>query len=83
MNLFFFLIYRFVGGIPFTIANLLPVLFNVKLKNYFFGSFLGIMPQGFIVTSLGSGISEIIIKIMIQYQTCWNYCHLQKSIYLL
>ena len=56
----FFLIYRFVGGIPFQIANLLPILFNVKRKNYFFGSFLGIMPQGFIITSLGSGISEII-----------------------
>ncbi len=56
----FFLIYRFVGGIPFQIANLLPILFNVKRKNYFFGSFLGILPQGFIVTSLGSGISEII-----------------------
>ena len=56
----FLLIYRFVGGIPFQIANLLPILFNVKRKNYFFGSFLGIMPQGFIITSLGSGISEII-----------------------
>ena len=56
----FFLIYRFVGGIPFQIANLLPILFNVKRKNYFFGSFLGIMPLGFIITSLGSGISEII-----------------------
>ena len=56
----FFLIYRFVGGIPFQIANLLPILFNVKRKNYFFGSFLGIMPQGFILASLGSGISEII-----------------------
>ena len=56
----FFLIYRFVGGIPYQIANLLPILFNVKRKNYFFGSFLGIMPQGFIITSLGSGISEII-----------------------
>ena len=56
----FFLIYRLVGGIPFQIANLLPILFNVKRKNYFFGSFLGIMPLGFIVASLGSGISEII-----------------------
>ena len=56
----FFLIYRFVGGIPFPIANLLPALFNVKLKNYFFGSFLGIMPQAFIVASLGSGIEKII-----------------------
>ena len=56
----FFLIYRFDGGIPFPIANLLPALFNVKLKNYFFGSFLGIMPQAFIVASLGSGIEKII-----------------------
>jgi len=56
----FFLIYRFVGGIPFQIQNLLPILFNVGLKNYFFGTFLGLMPQSFIVVSLGSGISEII-----------------------
>ena len=56
----FFLIYRFVGGIPFQIANLLPVLFNVRLKNYFFGTFLGIMPMSFVFASLGSGISEII-----------------------
>ena len=56
----FFLIYRFIGGIPFQIQNLLPVLFNIKIKNYFFGSFLGIIPQGFIFASLGSGISKII-----------------------
>ena len=56
----FFLIYRFIGGIPFPIQNLLPVLFNVKIKNYFFGSFLGMIPQGFVVVSLGSGISKII-----------------------
>jgi len=56
----FFLIYRFIGGIPFQIQNLLPVLFNIKIKNYFFGSFLGIIPQGFIIISLGSGISKII-----------------------
>ena len=37
----FFLLYRFVGGIPFGLANLLPVLFNVKLTNYFFGTFFG------------------------------------------
>ena len=56
----FFLIYRFIGGIPFQIQNLLPVLFNIKIKNYFFGSFLGLMPQALVVVSLGSGISEII-----------------------
>ena len=56
----FFLIYRFIGGIPFQIQNLLPVLFNIKIKNYFFGSFLGMIPQGFILVSLGSGILKII-----------------------
>ena len=56
----FFLIYRFIGGIPFQIQNLLPVLFNIKIKNYFFGSFLGMIPQGFIIVSLGSGISKVI-----------------------
>ena len=56
----FFLIYRFIGGIPFQIQNLLPVLFNIKIKNYFFGSFLGLIPQSLVVVSLGSGISEII-----------------------
>jgi len=56
----FFLIYRFVGGIPFQLANLLPVLFNVNTKNYLFGTFLGITPQLFIIVSLGSGIEKII-----------------------
>ena len=56
----YFIIYRAVGGLPFFVQNLLPTLFNIKIKNYFFGTFLGLMPQGFIVVSLGSGISEII-----------------------
>ena len=56
----FFFVYRFVGGIPFFIANVLPTLFNVKIKNYFFGTLLGMMPQAFIMISLGSGIEKII-----------------------
>ena len=56
----FLLIYRFVGGIPFSIANILPVLFNVKLKNYFFGTFFGTLPSLFVGTTLGSGIEKII-----------------------
>ena len=50
----------FIGGIPFGLANLLPVLFNVKLKNYFFGTFLGILPAVFVFASLGSGLEKII-----------------------
>ena len=58
----FFIIYRFVGGIPFQIQNILPVLFNVKLKNYFFGSVLGMTPQIFVGATLGAGLNEIIQK---------------------
>ena len=56
----FLLIYRFVGGLPFFIQNILPCLFEVKLKNYFFATFIGMIPQIFIGTSLGSGIEKII-----------------------
>ena len=56
----FMLIYRFVGGLPFFIHNILPCLFEVKLKNYFFATFIGLMPQLFIGTSLGNGIEKII-----------------------
>ena len=56
----FFLIYRFVGGIPFFLSNILPTLFNVKIKNFFFGSIIGMTPQLFIGASLGSGIEKII-----------------------
>jgi len=56
----FMLIYRFIGGLPFFIQNILPCLFKVKLKNYFFATFIGMLPQLFIGTSLGSGIEKII-----------------------
>tara|TARA_B100001027_G_scaffold103935_1_gene71499 strand:+ start:7 stop:723 length:717 start_codon:yes stop_codon:yes gene_type:complete len=56
----YFLIYRFVGGIPFVIANTLPVIFNVKIKNYFLGTLIGMTPQLFIVVSIGSGLEKII-----------------------
>jgi len=56
----FFLIYRFVGGIPFFISNILPTIFNVKIKNFLFGSILGMAPQIFIYVSLGSGLEKII-----------------------
>ena len=59
----FFLIYRFVGGIPFAIQNLLPVIFNVKLRNYFYGSLIGLLPQVFVVVSLGSGFDKLIGEI--------------------
>ena len=56
----YLLIYRCVGGVPWQIQCLLPVLFNVKLKNYFFSTLLGIVPSVFIITSIGSGLEKII-----------------------
>jgi uncharacterized membrane protein YdjX (TVP38/TMEM64 family) len=54
------IIFRFVGFVPFFLANLLPVIFNINVKNYLLGTIIGIMPAIFIMVSLGSGISEAI-----------------------
>ena len=56
----FFLIYRFIGGIPFFISNILPTIFNVKVKNFFLGSIIGMAPQLFVGASLGAGLSKIL-----------------------
>jgi uncharacterized membrane protein YdjX (TVP38/TMEM64 family) len=56
----YFLLYRFIGGIPFAIANLIPLLFNISLKNYFVGTFIGLIPQMFLMVSLGSGLDKIL-----------------------
>ena len=59
---FYMLIYRFVGGIPFQISNIIPCIFNVKIKNFLLATFLGMMPQIFIIASLGAGLESQIEK---------------------
>ena len=56
------IIFRFFAFVPFFIANLLPVIFNINIKNYFFGTFIGILPSVFILSSFGSGLSEALFK---------------------
>ena len=56
----FFLIYRFIGGIPFFISNILPTIFNVKVRNFFLGSIIGMAPQLFVGASLGAGLNKIL-----------------------
>ena len=56
----YLLVYRFIGGIPFQIQNVLPCIFNVKVYNYFWSTFLGMVPSLFLVVSIGSGLEEII-----------------------
>ena len=56
----FLFIYRLVGGIPWQIQCLLPTLFDVKLRNYFFSTLLGITPGVFLISSIGSGLEKIV-----------------------
>ena len=59
---FYFMAFRFAGGagIPFAIQNIIPVVFNMKLKNYFYATLLGLVPSVFIINTLGNGIENII-----------------------
>jgi len=56
----YLLIFRFVGGVPFQIQNILPCIFDVKVFNFFWSTLLGMIPSLFIVVSIGSGLEEII-----------------------
>jgi len=56
----YLLVYRFVGGIPFVISNVLPCIFNVKVSNFFFATLIGITPGLFLLVSIGSGLEKII-----------------------
>ena len=56
----FLLVYRFIGGIPWQLSCLIPTLFNVRLKNVFFATLIGIIPQIFLAVSIGSGLEKII-----------------------
>ena len=58
----YLLIFRFVGGVPFQIQNVLPCIFNVKVYNFFWSTFLGMIPSLFLVISIGSGLEDIIDK---------------------
>ena len=58
----YFMIFRFAGGggTPFAIQNLLPVIFSMKVKNYFFSTLIGLFPMVFILCAIGEGIEKII-----------------------
>ena len=59
----YFMLYRFTGGgMPFAVQNILPVIFGMKIKKYFFSTLLGLVPGIFIINSLGSGIGNYLIK---------------------
>ena len=57
---YYLLIYRFIGGIPWQLSCILPTIFDVKVKNFFFASLIGIVPQVFLAVSIGNGLEKII-----------------------
>tara|TARA_Y100000590_G_scaffold6927_1_gene8906 strand:+ start:73 stop:798 length:726 start_codon:yes stop_codon:yes gene_type:complete len=61
-DILYFMSFRFVGGggTPYAIQNVLPVLFNMPVKNYFVSTFVGCMPSMFVTVALGSGIEKVI-----------------------
>ena len=54
----YLLVYRFIGGVPWQISCLLPTLFNVRVKNFLFATFLGIIPQVFWQFQLEVGLKK-------------------------
>ena len=56
----YLLIYRFIGGIPFALSNVMPCIFNVRVSNFFWATLIGIAPQLFLLVSIGSGLEKII-----------------------
>ena len=54
--------FRFVGGggAPYAVQNVLPILFNMPVKNYIIATFIGSLPSMFVTVALGSGIEKVI-----------------------
>ena len=60
----YFMFFRFIGGggAPYAVQNVLPVLFNMPIKNYIIATYIGSMPSMFVTVSFGSGIEQAIDK---------------------
>tara|TARA_Y100000992_G_C21150427_1_gene435947 strand:+ start:16 stop:738 length:723 start_codon:yes stop_codon:yes gene_type:complete len=56
----YLLLYRFIGGVPWQLSCVLPTIFNVKVKNFFLATLIGIIPQVFLLVSIGAGLEGVI-----------------------
>jgi len=61
-NITYFTSFRFIGGggTPYAIQNILPILFNMPIKNYIIATFVGSAPSMFVTVAIGSGIEKVI-----------------------
>ena len=59
----YFTLFRFTGGgMPFAIQNILPVIFNMNVKKYFFSTLIGIIAGIFIIFSFGCGVGNFVSR---------------------
>ena len=61
-DILYFTCFRFVGGggTPYSVQNVLPILFDMSVKNYVIATFVGTLPTMFVTVALGSGIEKVI-----------------------
>ncbi len=59
-ELSYLFILRLVPLFPFFIVNIVPPLFDVKLRNYVLTTILGIIPGSFVYVSVGNGIGDVL-----------------------
>ena len=61
-DILYFMSFRFIGGggVPYAVQNVLPILFDMPVKNYIIATFVGSTPSMFVTVALGSGIEKVI-----------------------
>lgn len=58
-ELSYLFILRLIPAFPFFIVNIVPALFDVKIRNYVLTTFFGIIPGSFVYASVGAGVGAI------------------------
>jgi uncharacterized membrane protein YdjX (TVP38/TMEM64 family) len=56
----YLLFLRLIPAFPFWIINIVPAFLGVKLRDYAFATFFGIMPGSFVYASVGNGLGAVI-----------------------
>ncbi len=58
----YLLVLRLIPLFPFFVVNLVPAFLGVTLRTYVIGTFVGIIPGGFVFASVGAGLDSLIDK---------------------
>lgn len=59
-NAFNYLLFlRLVPAFPFFVVNLVPAFLNVRLRTFVTATFIGIIPGGFVYTTVGAGLGSV------------------------